>query len=70
MRYLLSLMLVVAAVVGTCNGDMYCPPGELYYSISAPEGWNVVGIGCCGIAASDSANPARGIIALNRLDAY
>jgi hypothetical protein len=32
-----------------------------------PEGWNVVGLGCCGIAASDSTNPARGIIALNHL---
>jgi len=66
LRYLLSLMLVVAAV-GTCIGEMYCPPGELFYTISTPEGWSVVGMGCCGIAASDFANPARGIIALNRL---
>ena len=43
------------------------PPGEVYYTISVPEGWNVVGLGCCGIAASDSTNPAIGIIALNHL---
>jgi len=36
-------------------------------SISVPDGWNVVGLGCCGIAASDSTNLARGIVALNHL---
>jgi hypothetical protein len=66
MKYLLSLMLLMATV-GTCIGDMDCPPGVVYYTISAPEDWSIVGMGCCGIAASDSTNPARGIIALNRL---
>jgi len=66
LKYLLSLMLLMATA-GTCTGDIDCPPGEAYYTISAPEGWSVVGVGCCGISASDSTNPARGIIALNRL---
>lgn len=52
---------------GSSIGDIDCPPGDVYYTISVPEGWNVVGMGCCGIAASDSANPARGIVALNHL---
>jgi hypothetical protein len=66
MKYLLSLMLLMATV-STCIGDIDCLPGEVYYTISAPEGWSIVGMGCCGISASDSTNPARGIIALNRL---
>jgi hypothetical protein len=66
LRLWLSLMLLIATAC-TCMGDMDCPLGEVYYTISAPEGWSVVGVGCCGISASDSANPARGIIALNRL---
>jgi hypothetical protein len=66
MKYLLSLILLLTTA-GTCIGDIDCPPGEVYYTNSAPEGWNVVGVGCCGIFASDSTNPARGIIALNRL---
>jgi len=47
--------------------DIDCPLGSVYYTISVPEGWSISGAGCCGIAASDSANPARGIIALNHL---
>jgi hypothetical protein len=66
MKYLLSLMLLMATV-STCIGDIDCLPGKIYYTISAPEGWSIVGMGCCGITASDSTNPARGIIALNRL---
>ena len=66
MKYLLSLVLMMATA-GTCIGDIDCPPGEVYYTISAPEGWSVVGVGCCRISASDSTNPARGIIALNGL---
>ena len=66
MKCLLSLMLLIS-FVGACIGDIDCPPGEVYYTISVPEGWNVVGLGCCGIVASDSTNPARGIIALNHL---
>ena len=67
MKYLLSLMLLIVAVVGNGMGDIDCTPGKAYYTISVPEGWNVVGMGCCGIAASDSTNPARGIVALNHL---
>lgn len=66
MKCLLSLLFLMVAV-GTSIGDIDCPPGKVYYAISVPEGWNVVGMGCCGIAASDSTNPARGIIALNHL---
>jgi hypothetical protein len=66
LKYLLLLMLLMT-VVSTCIGVMDCPPGKVYYSISVPEGWTVVGMGCCGIAASDSTNPARGIITLNNL---
>ena len=66
MKYLLSLMLLMT-FVDTCIADMDCSPGDTYYTISVPEGWNVAGVGCCGIAASDSASPARGIIALNHL---
>ena len=50
-----------------CSGQDDCPTGELYYTIFAPEGWNIVGLGCCGIYASDSENPARGIVVLNHL---
>ena len=66
MKYLLPLMLLIS-FGGSSIGDIDCPPGDVYYTISVPEGWNVVGMGCCGIAASDSANPARGIVALNHL---
>ena len=66
MKYLLPLMLLIS-FGGSSIGDIDCPPGDVYYTISVPEGWNVVGMGCCGIAASDSTNPARGIIALNHL---
>ena len=66
MKYLLSLMFLIAAI-GTCMGDIDCSPGSVYYTISVPEGWNIAGVGCCGITASDSTNPAMGIIALNHL---
>jgi len=66
MRYLLSLMLLLATL-NLCIGQDYCSPGSVYYTISVPQGWNIAGIGCCGITASDSSNPARGIIALNHL---
>jgi hypothetical protein len=64
MKYLLPLMLLIS-FGGSSIGDIDCPLGDVYYTISVPEDWNVVGMGCCGIAASDSANPARGIVALN-----
>jgi hypothetical protein len=68
MKYLLICLLLVVAV-GMCiaQGDYRCIPGEIYYTYSVPVGWNVIGIGCCGLVASDSANPARGIIAINHL---
>ena len=40
---------------------------QVYFTISVPNGWDVTGVGCNGIAAVDSANPSRGIIALNHL---
>jgi hypothetical protein len=66
MKYLLSLMLLIATIDGSI-GDIECPLGSVYYTISVPEGWNIAGAGCCGITASDSTNPAIGIIALNHL---
>ncbi len=66
MKCLLSLILLIATI-GMCIGDIDCPLGSVYYTISAPQGWNIAGVGCCGITASDSTNPARGIIALNHL---
>ena len=66
MKYLLSLMLLIATI-GACIGDIDCPQGSVYYTISVLEGWNIAGVGCCGITASDSTNPATGIIALNHL---
>ena len=66
MKYLLSLMLLMATIDGSI-GDIECPLGSVYYTISVPEGWNIAGAGCCGITASDSTNPAIGIIALNHL---
>jgi hypothetical protein len=65
-KYLLSLVLLVATI-GICIGDIDCPLGKVYYTISVPQDWSIAGVGCCGITASDSANPARGIIALNHL---
>jgi hypothetical protein len=59
LKYLLSFILLTATI-GTCIG-------QTYYTISVPYGWNVYGAGCNGIAATDSANPARGIIALNHI---
>lgn len=32
-----------------------------------PDSWEITGVGCNGITAVDSTNPARGIIALNHL---
>ena len=68
MKYLL-LCLLLLATAGTCivQGEYRCIPGEIYYTYSVPAGWNVIGIGCCGLVASDSANPARGVIAINHL---
>ena len=40
---------------------------QLYFTVSLPDGWDITGLGCNGITAVDSANPARGIIALNHL---
>jgi hypothetical protein len=47
MKYLLSLTLLIATI-GVCIGDIECPPGSVYYTISVPEGWNIAGVGCCG----------------------
>jgi hypothetical protein len=68
MKYLFLLVLLVSTI-GMCTGqDQYtCPVGGVFYTYSMPEGWSILGMGCCGLAASDSANPARGIIALNHL---
>jgi hypothetical protein len=66
MKYLLSLMLILT-IVNTCIADIDCPLGNIYYTISVPQDWRIDGVGCCGITTSDSANPARGIIALNHL---
>ena len=66
MNYVFSC-LILLATIGMCSGQDDCPTGELYYTILAPEGWNIVGLGCCGIYASDSENPARGIVVLNHL---
>jgi len=66
LKYLLSWILLLATV-DMCIGEIDCPLGSVYYTISVPEGWNIAGAGCCGITASDSTNPARGIIAWNHL---
>lgn len=66
MKYLLSLMLLMSTA-GMCIGQDTCSLGSMYYTVSVPEGWNTAGLGCCGITASDSANSARGIVALNHL---
>jgi len=66
MKCLLSLMLLIS-FVGACIGRHRLSPREVYILISVPEGWNVVGLGCCGIAASDSTNLGKRIIALNHL---
>jgi len=68
MKYLLFCLLLVVTL-GMCLGVDTCPLGEIFYTYSIPEDWNVVGMGCCGLVASDSTNPARGIIALNHLPA-
>ena len=68
MKYLLLLALLLPMICTCIGQDQYtCPTGEIFYTYSIPDGWNVIGIGCCGLVASDSANPARGIIALNHL---
>lgn len=69
MRRFLLLCLLLLAIMGlySVQGQYRCIPGEMYYRYSVPEGWNVIGMGCCGLVASDSTNPARGIIALNNL---
>ncbi len=40
---------------------------QLYFTVSVPDGWDITGLGCNGITAVDSSNPARGILALNHL---
>jgi len=66
LKCVLAWVLLMAAA-GAGQGQDTCPPGEIYYTISAPPGWDVGGLGCCGVAASDPANPAKGIVALNHL---
>jgi len=68
MKYLLSFLLLIA-ILGMCIGQAQnrCPLGGVFYTYSVPEGWSVIGMGCCGLVASDSTNPARGIIAMNSL---
>jgi len=63
LRYLLSLAILIAAA-SMCIGQS---ESQVYFTISVPNSWDVTGVGCNGIAAVDSANPARGIIALNHL---
>jgi hypothetical protein len=52
------------AILGMCIGQS---ESQVYYTITVPYGWNIAGIGCGGITASDSTNPSRGVIALNHL---
>jgi hypothetical protein len=66
LKCLLSLMLLMATA-GVCIGQDFCESGSMYYTVSVPEGWSIAGFGCCGITATDSTNPARGIVALNHL---
>lgn len=68
MKYLILLaflLLIVCTCIG--QGQNTCLPGEIFYTYSMPDGWSVIGMGCCGLVASDSTTPARGIIALNHI---
>lgn len=62
-----ALIVALVAASGVCIGQDECPPGALFYSISLPDGWEILGLGCCGVAASDPENPARGVVALNHI---
>jgi hypothetical protein len=56
------ILLFVAAT--SCIG---LASSQLYFTVSVPDGWDINGLGCNGITAVDSSNPARGIVALNHL---
>jgi hypothetical protein len=56
------ILLFVAAT--SCIG---LASSQLYFTVSVPDGWDITGLGCNGITAVDSSNPARGIVALNHL---
>ena len=58
----IRILLFAALLLGICPAS-----AQLYFTVSVPEGWDVTGLGCNGITAVDSSNPARGIIALNHL---
>ena len=63
MRCLLLCMIIVLTA-NICIGQ---PGNQIYFTISVPDSWEITGVGCNGITAVDSTNPARGIIALNHL---
>jgi hypothetical protein len=63
MRCLLLWMIIVLTA-NICIGQ---PGPQIYFTISVPDSWEITGVGCNGITAVDSMNPARGIIALNHL---
>jgi len=63
MRCLLLGMIIVLTA-NICIGQ---PGPQIYFTISVPDSWEITGVGCNGITAVDSMNPARGIIALNHL---
>lgn len=63
MRCLLLGMIIVLTA-NICIGQ---PGPQIYFTISVPDSWEITGVGCNGITAIDSMNPARGIIALNHL---
>ena len=63
MRCLLLWMIIVLTA-NICIGQ---PGNQIYFTISVPDSWEITGVGCNGITAVDSTNPARGIIALNHL---
>lgn len=61
-QLIICILLLVAAsiLIGQASS-------QLYFTVSVPEGWDITGVGCNGLTAADSANPARGIVALNHL---
>lgn len=50
-------------------GMLFAGPSssQIYFTISVPNSWDITGVGCSGMTAVDSENPARGLIALNHL---
>jgi len=58
----ICILLLAAAIFSICPAS-----SQLYFTVSVPDGWDITGLGCHGITAVDSTNPARGILALNHL---